>query len=151
MSYQAPSAASLRLMSDLKLMQKDPPDGSSACLLREGDLFEWTAVIFGPPGTTWEGGVFHLRLSFSDRYPDKAPSVRFTSKIFHPNVYKDGKLCLDVIEHNWSPIYTINTLLTSIQSLLTDPNPSSAANPEAAQLYTEDRAAYKKKIRECVN
>jgi ubiquitin-conjugating enzyme E2 A len=67
--------------------------------------------------------------------------------MFHPNVYTDGTLCLDIIQDKWSPIYTVNTILTSIQSLLTDPNPASPANPEAAQLYNADKAAYNKKVR----
>jgi ubiquitin-conjugating enzyme E2 A len=56
-------------------------------------------------------------------------------------------LCLDIIQDNWSPIHNICTLLTSIRSLLTDPNVSSPANVEAAQLYTKDRAAYNKRVR----
>lgn len=35
----------------------------------------------------------------------------------------------------WSPIYDISAILTSIQSLLCDPNPNSPANSEAARLY----------------
>ncbi len=53
-------------------------------------------------------------------------------------VYKDGTLCLDIIQDAWSPVYTVSTILTSIQSLLTDPNPASPANPEAAQLLASD-------------
>ena len=36
-----------------------------------------------------------------------------------------------------------------LQSLLTDPNPASPANPEAAQLYNNDRAAYHRRVRRC--
>lgn len=35
----------------------------------------------------------------------------------------------------------------SKQSLLTDPNPASPANPEAAQLYQNDPAEYSKRVR----
>lgn len=42
------------------------------------------------------------------------------------------------------------TVLTSIQSLLTDPNPDSPANSEAANLYTEDRETYNKRVKDCV-
>lgn len=59
-------------------------------------------------------------------------------------VYPDGSICLDIIQEAWSPIHNICTLLTSIQSLLTDPNCASPANPEAAKVYTEDRPAYNK-------
>ena len=26
---------------------------------------------------------------------------------FHPNIYPDGTLCLDLIQDNWSPIYSV--------------------------------------------
>jgi hypothetical protein len=31
----------------------------------------WNAVIFGPDGTVWDGGVFKLSLEFSEDYPNK--------------------------------------------------------------------------------
>jgi ubiquitin-protein ligase len=71
-------------------------------------------------------------MTFGEQYPEKPPRVRFTSEVFHPNVYSDGTLCMDIIQDQWSPIHNVCTLLTSIQSLLTDPNPASPANPEAA-------------------
>lgn len=30
-------------------------------------------------------------------------------------VYPDGTLCLDIIQDAWKPIYTVGTILTSIQ------------------------------------
>lgn len=35
---------------------------------------------------------------------------------------QDGTLCLDLIQDQWSPVQSVSTLLTSVQSLLTDPN-----------------------------
>ena len=43
--------------------------------------------------------------------------MRFLSKIFHPNVYNDGKICLDILQNQWSPIYDIAAILTSSKSL----------------------------------
>lgn len=86
-------------------------------------------------------------MTFGEQYPEKPPRVRFTSEVFHPNVYADGTLCMDIIQDQWSPIHNVSTLLTSIQSLLTDPNPASPANPEAAQLYTEDVTQYNRRVR----
>lgn len=74
--------------------------------MSEENLFVWSATIFGPPETPWEGGVYSLRLTFNDQYPEKPPRVRFTAEMFHPNVYTDGTLCLDIIQDKWSPIYT---------------------------------------------
>ena len=76
--------------------------------------------------------------------------VKFLSKMFHPNIYGDGKICLDILQNQWSPIYDIAAILTSIQSLLSDPNPQSPANAEAAQLYDRDRRDYNRRVREIV-
>lgn len=137
----------LRLQSDLKAIKNEPPEGCSASPCDESNLFQWHATIFGPDDTVWEGGIFSLRITFGERYPEKPPKVRFTGDMFHPNVYSDGTLCMDLLQDQWSPCHNICTLLTSIQSLLTDPNCASPANPEAAQQYLKDRTAYNKRIR----
>ena len=49
----------------------------------------------GPEKTPWDGGLFELKLEFTPDYPTKAPAVRFITKMFHPNVYNDGRICLD--------------------------------------------------------
>jgi len=67
--------------------------------------------------------------------------------MWHPNVFSDGGLCLDMLQDNWSPIYTVASILTAIQSLLTDPNPASPANPEAASLYSNNPKEYRKRVR----
>ncbi|KAJ3385446.1 Ubiquitin-conjugating enzyme E2 2 [Entophlyctis sp. JEL0112] len=110
----------------------------------------WNAVIFGPEETPFEDGTFKLVLTFDESYPTKPPHVRFVSKMFHPNIYANGDLCLDILQNRWSPTYDTAAILTSIQSLLHDPNPNSPANTEAARLFTEDRKAYNRRVRETV-
>ena len=83
---------------------------------------------------------------FSEEYPNKPPVVRFLSKMFHPNVYADGGICLDILQNRWSPTYDVSAILTSIQSLLDEPNPNSPANSVAAQLYQENRREYEKRV-----
>eukprot|EP00038_Savillea_parva_P009477 m.183792 g.183792 ORF g.183792 m.183792 type:complete len:167 (+) comp15941_c0_seq1:295-795(+) len=138
-----------RLMKDLKNMQKDPPSGISAAP-DDNNVLLWNAVIFGPPDTPFEDGAFKLILEFSDDYPNKAPKVRFVSDMFHPNVYADGQICLDILQNRWSPTYNVGGILASIQSLLDEPNPNSPANAEAAQLYTENKMEYEKRVFACV-
>ena len=54
------------------------------------------------------------------------------------------------INCRWSPTYDVSAVLTSIQSLLSDPNPNSPANSMAAQLYKENRREYEKRVKACV-
>jgi len=138
-----------RLMRDFKRLQNDPPSGISGAP-QENNILHWHAVIFGPEDTPWEGGTFKLSLHFTEDYPNKAPQVKFLSKMFHPNVYADGAICLDILQNQWSPIYDIAAILTSIQSLLCDPNPNSPANSEAARLFQENKREYNRKVKEIV-
>lgn len=65
-------------------------------------------------------------------------------------MYANGDLCLDILQNRWSPTYDVSAILTSIQSLLHDPNPNSPANTEAARLYTENRKEYCRRVKETV-
>ena len=140
--------AQKRLMRDLRTIQQGPAlEGISAAPM-DNDIMKWTAVIFGPEETVWEGGIFKLELVFTAEYPMAPPCVKFLSKMFHPN--GDGKICMDILKSQWSPATDVSTLLLSIRSLLGDPNPMSAANAEAAELLTRSKAAYDKKVKEVV-
>lgn len=52
--------------------------------------------------------------------------------MFHPNIYKDGSICLDMLKKDWNPSYDTYAVLSSIRILLGEPNPSSPANNIAA-------------------
>ncbi|GKE18215.1 ubiquitin-conjugating enzyme E2 2 [Tanacetum coccineum] len=112
-----------RLMRDFKRLQQDPPAGISGAPY-DNNIMLWNAVIFGLDDTPWDGGTFKLTLQFSEDYPNKPPT--------------------------WSPIYDVAVILTSIQSLLCDPNPNSPANSEAARLFSENKREYNRKVREVV-
>lgn len=47
-------------------------------------------------------------------------------------------------------MYDIAAVLTSIQSLLNDPNPDSPANPQAAKTLVNNRVDYDRLVLECV-
>ena len=93
---------------------------------------------------------FQIIIEIYREYPNKPPKVTMKTKVFHPNFYLNGDICIDILKDQWSPIYDIKSILTSIQSLLTDPNPSSPANVEAAKLYNDNIQEYNKKVKECV-
>ena len=48
-------------------------------------------------------------------YPFKAPTVRFETPLFHPNVDVHGNICLDILKEKWSAAYSVRTILVSIQ------------------------------------
>lgn len=79
--------------------------------------------------------------------------------MFHPNIYNDGRICLDsiisktinlVLQNQWSPVYDVWSVLTAIRSLLADPNPLSPANMIASNMFKDNRNLYEKKVKEIV-
>lgn len=51
------TSARRRLLRDFKRLQTDCPSGISGAP-KDTNIMEWTAVIFGPEGSPWEGGLF---------------------------------------------------------------------------------------------
>lgn len=94
------TAARRRLMRDFRRLQEDPPAGVSGAP-GENNIMVWNAVIFGPHDTPFEDGTFKLTMEFSEEYPNKPPVVKFLSKMFHPNIYADGGICLDILQNRY--------------------------------------------------
>lgn len=136
-----------RLQKELLDISKDTPANCSAGLL-SNDLFIWQATIIGPTETPYEGGIFHLKIVFPTDYPFKAPSVSFTTRIYHPNINDNGSICLDILKDQWSPVLTVSKLLLSICSLLNEPNPNDPLMPSIANLYKTNREQFNANARE---
>jgi ubiquitin-conjugating enzyme E2 N len=81
------------------------------------------------------GGKFNLELFLPDDYPMCPPRIRFLTRIYHPNIDRLGRICLDVLKNNWSPALQIRTILLSIQALLGAPNPEDPLNEAVAKQW----------------
>lgn len=51
------------------------------------------------------GGKFKLELFLTEDYPMVPPKIRFLTKIYHPNVDRLGRICLDVLKSKISHSY----------------------------------------------
>uniref|UniRef100_A0A6B2LNG7 UBC core domain-containing protein n=1 Tax=Arcella intermedia TaxID=1963864 RepID=A0A6B2LNG7_9EUKA len=112
----------------------------------DGDnLFRWIGSIKGPNNTAYEGLTFKLSIEFPPNYPYKAPTVRFETTCFHPNVDLAGAICLDILKDKWTAAYNVKAVLLSIQSLLDEPNNESPLNLQAAELWA-NKAEFRKTV-----
>jgi ubiquitin-conjugating enzyme E2 D/E len=107
--------------------------------LFQDSLFQWDVAIHGPDNTPYFGGTFLIRLSFPPDYPLTSPSVKFSTKIYHPNVNHDGKVCLDLLGTGWKINTTPLMIIRSIVELLKHPDPSNSLYPEIASMMVNDR------------
>mmetsp|Transcript_25715 Transcript_25715/g.43701 ORF Transcript_25715/g.43701 Transcript_25715/m.43701 type:complete len:161 (+) Transcript_25715:109-591(+) len=142
-----------RLKEERKAWRRDHPVGFYARPKAKGDgssdIMTWEAGIPGKDGTDWYGGVYKVTMEFSEEYPSKPPKCKFVPPLFHPNVYPSGTICLSILneEEGWRPAITLKQVLIGIQDLLDDPNPSSPAQSEAYNLYMNNKAEYKRRVK----
>lgn len=142
--------AKRKLLKNFKEMRNDKTIEGIIAAPVENNIMKWNAVIFGPKDTPFEDGVFELKMDFPDDYPLSPPKVSFVTPVYHPNVYKNGDICLDILQAKWSQAYDVSAILNSIQSLLNDPNPKSPANAESAKDFESNKPEYIRKVKECV-
>ena len=74
------------------------------------------------------------------------------------NIYTDGKVCISIlhegkdqynyedISERWNPSHSVNSVLMSILSMITNPNFESPANVDVSVMWRNDWNQYKKLI-----
>lgn len=153
-------AAAAHLMKDFKKMQTDPVEGCFVEFVSPDNVFAWRVFIEGPSDTPYEGGIFQAILEFPQDYPMMPPTLTFQSEFWHPNVYKDGKVCISILHppgddpmsgelasERWRPTQNVKSILLSVISMIADPNCSSPANVDASVEYRDKRTAFNDRVK----
>ena len=142
-------AAAKRLRKELANFQKSSKVGGSKRgnpLLSSADpdihlipdsdnILHWTALLRGPEDTPYQGGIFQLEINCGTDYPLAPPTIKFVTKVFHPNVhFRTGDICLDILKKEWSPAWGIQAACRAILALLSDPDADSPLNCDAGNM-----------------
>jgi|TARA_B110000091_G_scaffold156943_1_gene167207 ubiquitin-conjugating enzyme E2 D/E len=107
------------------------------------DLNKWNLVILGPPNSPYEDGTFRVKLRFPPQYPFKPPSVKFLTKIYHPNVTAtEGEVCPTLLSENWAPHLNIRYVMECLRTLLLCPNEEDPMDENIGQQYRENRQEF---------
>ena len=140
-----------RIQKETERLSMDPVPGISACPDPNNARY-FHIQVSGPQSSPYESGIFELELFLPDEYPMCPPKVRFLTKIYHPNVDRLGRICLDILKDKWSPALQIRSVLLSIQALMSAPNPDDPLDPAIARHWKEDEAGANRTAREwCLN
>ena len=152
------------LKKQLRDLNKRTDLGFSVGLIDENDYYKWSVLFQGPEDTIFEGGFFKAILTFPEDFPQNPPEMKFITQMWHPNIYKDGKVCISILhppgvdnmnelekaEERWRPVLGVEQILISVISMLNEPNCNSPANVDASVMFRKNRKEYEKKVKQLV-
>lgn len=136
-----------RIIKDIQQLKRDPIDGIYYSH-DDTNMLKGYALIIGPTDTPYEGGYYLFKINYSVDYPHSPPVFTFCTNDgytrMHPNLYKNGKVCLSILNtwngDPWTACQTISSILITLRSILTeDPllhEPGISKLHEDKELYT---------------
>jgi ubiquitin-protein ligase len=142
---------SKRIIKEIEKIKSGEFNDVDITIPNEKNIKHLNAIVYGPKDTYYYGGKFIIDIILSKDYPLKPPKIKFITKIFHPNIGLNGTICLDILQHKWSPAMSIANVITSIQLLLQEPNPDSPLNSKAASLYKNNINEYSNIVNSWIN
>ena len=95
-------------------------------------------VSITPDSGFWKNATYKFKFDIPDHYPHTPPKVHCDTKIYHPNINLEGKVCLNILREDWKPVLDINAVIYGLIFLFYEPNPDDPLNHEAAELFRKD-------------
>jgi len=118
-----------RLISDVKEVKNEKLTKDGIYYKHsEEDLLKGYALIIGPQKTPYSNGNFLFQFDFPVDYPHAPPTLTYMTNDgytrFHPNFYKNGKVCISILNtwkgEQWTGCVTIKAILLTLASLMDD-------------------------------
>jgi ubiquitin-protein ligase len=144
--------------NQLKAYNKDILDGLDL-IEDESNSLKILFTLTGPKETPWEDCIMHGYVLCPENYPFGPPSIVFSTKTNHPNIYKDGKVCLSILNNKqdetgyfqqselWTPALDLRCIFLCIINLFNEPNLESPADLDACILYRNNIKKFTQTVR----
>lgn len=121
------------------------------------DLRQFTLTV-RPDEGYWKGGTFVFEIHVPTEYNIKPPTVECKTRIWHPNINEDGKICLSILrEHSldgtgWLPTRTLKDVVLGLNALFTDLcDFDDPLNLAAAEEHSIDKRSFERKVRDYIH
>jgi len=120
-------------------------DGGKVAEITFPDKNDLTAfdVSITPDSGYWKNATYKFSFTILDHYPHSPPKVHCETKIYHPNINLEGKVCLNILREDWKPVLDINAVIYGLIFLFYEPNPGDPLNHEAADLLRKNVGEFK--------
>jgi len=115
-----------RLIKDIRDIVRNPLlDQGIMYAHDEDDMLRGYSMIIGPSDTIYADGFYFFEWIFPYNYPFSPPVLKFRTydgvTRFHPNLYRNGKVCLSILNtwkgEQWTSCQTIRSILLTLITL----------------------------------
>ena len=118
------------LPPQLKCVIEDPDDISK---------FKIHVDLAQENNSYWHKGKYVFDIDVPRDYPHKPPKVVLDTPIYHPNIDRQGAVCLNILRKEWKPINTMNMIALGLLFLFHEPEPADPLNLEAAAMMRDNK------------
>ena len=117
----------MRLQKDIIGIIKHPlTDNGIYYAHDDSNMLKGYAVIFGPDDTIYRYGAYIFEFNFPTNYPYSPPKLKYLTNDgatrFHPNLYRNGKVCISILNtwrgEQWTSCQSIRSILLMLVTLL---------------------------------
>jgi ubiquitin-protein ligase len=142
-----------RISKEYAELTASPPENFTVALPPSQSLHTMHIVHSPPAPSPFHPGTYALVLSLPTTYPFKPPTLRFATRVYHPNVTNDeaGAVCLAALKaENWKPSTKITQVLEAVAALMQEPVPDDPLEETIADEYRNDRAKWERNAKSYV-
>ena len=147
-----------RVLKEFKELSQNPILNISAQvgLFDQNNPMVWRCSLSGPANTPYAGGLFYLKITFTEEYPNKAPEICFLTPIYHLNINpyppkesaKEslGHVCISSLNW-WKKEYKMKKILADIFALFYENNVKSPYGLDRAEEFNTNKRLFDEKCR----
>eukprot|EP00667_Euglena_gracilis_P025937 EG_transcript_30793 len=138
------SAADLRLRKDLG--ELDLTSTTATINIPDPENLREFSITLKPIEGFYCGAQYEFKISVPSAYPHEPPKALCLTKVFHPNIDEEGKVCLNILRADWKPVLTMKAVIFGLELLFIEPNPDDPLNKAAAKMLREDKRMFQQMV-----
>lgn len=126
-------------------MTNKPYNGVAVNFKSDDNPWVWLVTIDGEQ--EFAGGKFEVELDMNE-FPFQAPKIKFLTKVYHPNISKDGEICTKALESDWVPTKNAFDVLDFVITTFKCPNDENPQDNDIAMHWKSNKTTWGAKAAE---